>query len=352
MRMPNGYGSVTKIKKKTRKPYWVRGPEEVNIDPSNNIITYSRKSLGYYATMEEALTILDSYYRQNNILKVNSITFKELYEKWSTEKYLTVKESSIYAYTSAFKASYKLYNMKVRDIQLCDLEQMIEESEKNYPTLKTIRLLYVQMFEFACMHNIIESNFARWISLDRYRDKNPNKQHRDRFSCEMVESIWNNYKSKNDATVLMLIYTGVRIGELLNLKKEDVYIENNYFNIIDSKTKNGIRTVPIAAKIKPFFIQWYDATENKSEYLLFNKDGKHYTYEKYRYDVYDPFLNDMDIHLSPHCCRHTLISMLADKHVSQTIIKKIVGHAGAMSLTERVYTHLNIQELIDAVNLL
>ena len=39
-----------------------------------------------------------------------------------------------------------------------------------------------------------------------------------------------------------------------------------------------------------------------------------------------------------------------DAHIDQTIIKKIVGHAGAMSLTERVYTHLDINELIEAID--
>lgn len=32
--------------------------------------------------------------------------------------------------------------------------------------------------------------------------------------------------------------------------------------------------------------------------------------------------------------------------------KKIVGHSGAQTLTERVYTHLDIQELLDAINLI
>ena len=51
-----------------------------------------------------------------------------------------------------------------------------------------------------------------------------------------------------------------------------------------------------------------------------------------------------------HCCRHTCISMLAEAKVSQTTIKKIVGHSGAMTLTEKVYTHLDVRELIDAIN--
>ena len=48
--------------------------------------------------------------------------------------------------------------------------------------------------------------------------------------------------------------------------------------------------------------------------------------------------------------RHTCISMLTEAHVDQTMIKKIVGHSGAMTLTERVYTHLDIEPLVEAIN--
>ena len=53
---------------------------------------------------------------------------------------------------------------------------------------------------------------------------------------------------------------------------------------------------------------------------------------------------------TPHCTRHTCISLLAEAKVDQTSIKLIVGHRGAMSLTERVYTHLDVDTLIEAVN--
>lgn len=41
---------------------------------------------------------------------------------------------------------------------------------------------------------------------------------------------------------------------------------------------------------------------------------------------------------------------MAEANVAPTIIKKIVGHKGAMTLTEKVYTHLDVKVLIDAVN--
>lgn len=46
----------------------------------------------------------------------------------------------------------------------------------------------------------------------------------------------------------MLIYTGCRIGELLDLKKENVNLEEKYFKIVASKTAAGIRTAPISER--------------------------------------------------------------------------------------------------------
>ena len=63
-----------------------------------------------------------------------------------------------------------------------------------------------------------------------------------------------------------------------------------------------------------------------------------------------PLMEKLHIEKTPHCCRHSCISMLAEADVSQTLIKLIVGHSGAMTLTEKVYTHIDIEELVEAVN--
>lgn len=57
----------------------------------------------------------------------------------------------------------------------------------------------------------------------------------------------------------MLLYNGVRISELLDLKKENVHLDEQYFNVISSKTENGICKVPIADKVLPFYQSWFDS---------------------------------------------------------------------------------------------
>ena len=46
-----------------------------------------------------------------------------------------------------------------------------------------------------------------------------------------------------------------------------------------------------------------------------------------------------------------IISMLSEAGLQDTTIKKIIGHSGAMSLTVKVYMHLDVQILVDAINI-
>ena len=79
---------------------------------------------------------------------------------------------------------------------------------------------------------------------------------------------------------------------------------------------------------------------------------RHLDYFNYCDTYWDPLMEEYDMKHTPHDTRHTCISMMADAGVAPTIQKKIAGHSGAMSLTERVYTHLDIQTLIDGINMI
>lgn len=148
----------------------------------------------------------------------------------------------------------------------------------------------------------------------------------------------------------MLIYSGVRISELLDLKKENVYLDERYFDVIESKTDSGIRKVPISKKVLPFFQAWMN--KNDCEYVLSTPEGEHFLYRNYYDSYWKLFMKEMNMNHRPHDTRHTTISMLAAFNVNQAIIKRIVGHAGAMTLTERVYTHFEIKQLVYAIDLI
>ena len=117
--------------------------------------------------------------------------------------------------------------------------------------------------------------------------------------------------------------------------------------MIASKTEAGIRKVPIADKVLPFFERWMQ--KDGCEYLVTTAKGKHFDYRNY-YDYYwKNVLAQIGMEHRPHDSRHTCVSMLTAAGVDDKIIKKIVGHRGG-SVTEVVYTHFEFQKLIEAIN--
>lgn len=350
MKNPNKFGSITKMRGKLRNPYRVRVTVKSEANKETGKVKLIRKTIGYYKKREDAMMALELYHRDKDILSYNDITFEEMYNKFSEEKFLSVGDSSIESYSHAFDICEPLHKEVFVKLKLEDLQYMIDNCGKNYPTIKTIKNLFKQMYKYAMKYDLVAKDYAVFVNIAKHKDKNLNKQIRERIPENKVASMWENVNDKYDQIALMLVYTGVRISELLNLKKEDIYLDEQFFEVIDSKTPNGIRKVPIADKVLPFFREWFYSSSDEYEYLLYDERGKHLTYERCVRKFYKPFMKKSDIELTPHCCRHTCVSMLADKEVDPTYIKLIAGHSGAMSLTERVYTHIDISELLNAIN--
>lgn len=351
MRLPNGYGSVHKLSGKRRRPWCVRKTREID---ENGIQQYDY--LGYYKTQPEALQALAEFNANPYDIRTATITFEEVYNKWAEEKLVLkdaehpygISRSNINGYKAAWKLCEKIAKMKFVDVKLSHLQGVVDESGKNHPTLRKLKVLFGQLFEYAVIHEIItkERNVVEYVDISKAG--NPNAFDRKPFSKKEVQTVWK-WKDSNEyiTIILMLIYSGVRISELLDLLKENVNLKEKWFDVVDSKTKAGIRKVPIADKILPFFEYW--CNKNNCEYVLSTPSAEHFEYRNYYDSYWSPFIEQMGMEYTPHCTRHTCISFLTAAGVDERIIKKIVGHKG-QGVTQIVYTHLEIEELIYAIN--
>ena len=349
MKLPNGYGSVVKLSGKRRHPWMVRKTIGYHIDPIKQKAVNDYMVIGFTAARTEGLQLLAEFNKSPYDVNAAKITFSEVYEKWSKEKFPTISESNVKGYSASYKACSYLYNKKFKDIKLADLQAVIDTCGKNYPTLKKIKILFNQLYDFALKNDICGKDYSTFVDIAKYKDRNPKKHDRNKFEKEEVARVWSMQEDKYYQIILMLLYNGTRISEFLSLKKANVHLDEQYFDILSSKTENGIRKVPIADKLLPFYKAWY-GSHPECEYLLHTEDGRPFTYRNYYDSYYTPLMEQIGIDRSPHCCRHTCISMLSEAGVQDTTIKKIVGHSGAMTLTEKVYTHLDVQVLVDAIN--
>ena len=348
MRFPNGYGSVVKLSGKRRNPYVVRKTAGWRYDKEKDKQVQEYIIIGYAPTKADGLQMLAEYNKNPFDVSSSKITFQEIFEKWSASKFPTISDSNVKGYKASYKLCGTLYKKVFKEIKLADLQYVVDTCGKNFPTLRKLKVLFGQMYEYALKNDVCNKNYAEFVDILKYKDRNPNRRDRNKFDKYELDRIWMQQEDKYYQIVLMLIYSGVRISEMLDLLKSDVYLDEQYFDVIDSKTENGTRKVPIADKVLPFFKAWYDDTD--SEYLLHTENGEQFKYRNYYDSYFIPLMVNLGFDKTTHCCRHTCISMLAEAKVSQTTIKKIVGHSGAMTLTERIYTHLDIEELVNAIN--
>lgn len=344
MRNPNGYGTVYKLSGKRRKPWIVR--KTIGWDPYGKQL-YA--TLGYYKTRQEGLIALAEYNDNPYDLQMSNLTFNDVYDKWSKEKYAEYNNRSTKRnYTAAYKHCSALYDMKMINIRSYHLQQVLDDySAGSYESVKRIHILFNQLFKWCIQHDCIKKNYAEGLKVNVKQNSNK----RTAFTEEEVQLLWDNISGNEYvAIVLILIYSGVRISELLNLKKEDVHLDEQWFEVQASKTDAGVRVVPIANKVLPFWRQFMELSN--CEYAMCTIDGNRLTYENFKKRYWRPLMDNLNLNHTIHETRHTCISLLTMKNANPTIIKKIVGHKSIMSLTERVYTHIEIKELINTINLI
>lgn len=349
MKLPNKYGSVYKLSGKRRKPWavrktvgWKQVPEKMKSYPIYEFI-------GFYATRSEALQALAAYNEDPYDLHFNTITFEEVYEKWSDIHFEKVSASNVNGYKASFRLCDKIKDMKFVDIKLDHLQQVVDDSGKNTPTLKKLKIMFGLMYDYAVIHEIVSQDkrdMVRYVDISKAG--NPNAYDRKPFSKKAIKTVWDAHDSNVYLTVvLILIYTGVRIGELLDLEKKDIHLDERWFYVKESKTDAGIREVPIAEKIVPFFEYWMN---RNCDHLICTPDDKPFEYRNYYDSYWKPMMQELSLaKYTPHCTRHTCVSLLTEAGVDERIIQKIVGHKG-QNVTQVVYTHVDLPFKLEAIN--
>lgn len=178
LKTPNSYGGVVKMSNanRRRKPYMVRITTGYEINEKTGKSTQKYAIIGYAKTREEGLQMLARYHEQPFDLEVGNLTFREIYEAWSTPKYENASRSTINGHRAAYNTCTILYERTFRDLKAGDLQKVIDTCGKNYPTLKNIKILFNQLYNYAMKNDLCSKDYSRYVDINQYKDKNPNKK--------------------------------------------------------------------------------------------------------------------------------------------------------------------------------
>lgn len=206
-------------------------------------------------------------------------------------------------YTASYKVCGILYDKPFREIKLCDLQLVVDTCGKNYPTLKKLKGLFNQVYEYAMKNDICNKDYSSMLIWSVTVARTPTSVTAISSVKTSLQRFGRTKANPYCQIILMLNYNACRISEFLDLKKENVHLKEQYFDVVAAKTENGVRKVPIADKLLPFYEAWFE--RSPCEYLLCTTEGQHLDYFNYCDTYWDPLMEEYDMKHTPHDTRHT-----------------------------------------------
>lgn len=358
MKLPNGYGGITKLKGNRRKPFMVRVTVGWTLSETGKQ-KQIYKTLGYFEKKKDALNALSEFHKNPYDLNTKTITFSEVYEKWSEphfEKYPGSKGGLV----SAYKKCEPLYKMKMNEIKKAHMQDVInnysDQSEQSQTKLKTV---FIQSFKYALENDICTKDYSQFLTINAPKVKKKKEKY---FNNDELKKVFNNldficeypiskkaYTSINlTDSVIILLYTGLRITELLELKISNIDLKKRTIFVEGTKTDSAERIVPIHNDLISLLEK---LIKTNKEYLIEIEPGKPaINGTQYRKYFFEPYMLHLGLSHTPHALRHTFISIMDSNGVSanSVTLKRIVGHSDR-TVTE-TYTHKDITELIEAID--
>ncbi len=323
LKQANGTGTVYKLQGRRRRPW---------------VASKNKTIIGYYETKTAALEALNRLTGRSLDERYN-MTFSDVFEAWKLEHYQELTRSGQAQYDISFQVFTPLHKKKFRELRTADFQAAIDPHiKKTHSTVSKYKQLITQMSKWAIREELITTNFAAFVKLPENV-----KKEKEIFSDKDIAKLETN-GSETAKIILMLIYTGMRIGELFSLSMEDYH---ETYVVGGEKTEAGRnRSIPIRPEGRGYFN--YFAEQADGPLLLSGYIGQRVA-NNFRKRDYYPLLDKLGIERkTPHATRHTYASWARKAGMPPEILQKILGHAD-YSTTANIYVHTDLDELIKAV---
>lgn len=297
---------------------------------------YKRKK--GFKTKKEAISYLESL--RNGFEERKVITLSELWELFQSEL-STLSKSKQTAYRIAWKKIHSEVEYRTIDsFSVPELQELIDETAPSYYTRRDIKTLLSHMYKIAIRDDYTDKNRTEYIKLPKLVTSE-----RQIFSPEDKAKLWKDFQNAPSgiiAGILTMLYTGIRPGELLTIRTENVHLREQYMTG-GIKTKKG-QNRKIILPDKLLQVMQYLIDNSKRERLLYYCDDEDF-YSDWRAKRSELGINEA---LTPYCCRHTYITNLTALKVSPAMLQELAGHEDYDTTLE--YTHLSVQDRLTEVN--
>ena len=366
-RRPNGSGTVVKLSGRRRKPFCAK----VTLD-ERNLVNGEKKKLviGTFETYQEALNALSLYSLTKNntiskkeAMEIDPEVYQKVQEKMSKKVptfldiyYILDKDdfSLLSPHTQnnmhgAIKHLKKLHYLKIDQITLKMIQDVFDEDGSNHGTQVHMKTICTKVFRYAVVNQYIsrDDDYTSYIRVAKYEESDMHRPY-------TINEILALKKAGTPEAHIMLIfiYTGVRINEMLNINRDNIHIDEKCdddgterlisYIVTGSKTKAGKnRIVPIHDDIKQYVID---------ELLKPEKRLVDVSYPNFTNRTVLIKVNKLlDTHHTMHDTRKTFATLCQMNNLNVYIRKKVLGHR-MNDITFDVYTNESKNRLWTEIN--
>lgn len=318
----------------------------------------------YARTLSEVKERMSEVYsiRKNNAVSAVKLTVREASEQWLSSAKLRVKESSYANYENIVSKHIlpilgKEFMQNLTTNRLNDfIHYKLNHGRLNGKgglSAKSVR-------DIMTVYRSIEAYAAREYGMRETHFTMPKteKKQTDIFTSaerKILESYLINNQNNTNISILLCLFTGLRIGELCGLKWEDIDFDNTVLYVKRTvqriskngksqvvigtpKSKSSIRTVPIPE----FILNILRSYRNYSDFYIITGTSKP-TEPRTMQNRFKSILQICKIrNVNFHLLRHTYATVCIEKGFDPKTLSELLGHSDA-SITLNRYVHSSMQ---------
>ncbi|WP_367702203.1 tyrosine recombinase XerH [Helicobacter pylori] len=287
--------------------------------------------------------------RNAGLLGINTyalplLKFYEYAQKLSLKSLKSIDEVMLAEFLSIYTGGLSLATKKNYRIALLGLfsyidKQNQDENEKSYIYNITLK-------------NISGVNQSAGNKLPTHL----NNEELEKF-LESIDKIEMSAKvrARNRLLIKIIVFTGMRSNEALQLKIKDFTLENGCYTILIKGKGDKYRAVMLKAfHIESLLKEWLIERELypvKNDLLFCNQKGNALT-QAYLYKQVERIINFAGLRREKngaHMLRHSFATLLYQKRHDLILVQEALGHASLN--TSRIYTHFDKERLKEAASI-
>ena len=249
------------------------------------------------------------------------------------------------------KFNTSLNNKDIKKIDKSDIISFIESERKCNKSSRTIShdlIVIKNFYKYLIKEGLISVNPTLDIELPKLKKSLPHTLTLDEVDKILDIELKDKYSYRNKAMLELMYSSGLRISELVNLKMQDIDLEDDIVRVYGKGSKE--RIVPIGDYainyLKKYIYEYRSSLMHGkiNDYIFLNSRGDRISRQA-MFKIIKQIIKEKNIKkdVSPHTLRHSFASHMLENGADLRSIQELLGHSDIS--TTQIYTHISNKKL-------